>query len=133
MEGVLANRANVNPPLVINRNTNFNLESDSASSQLDPQKEDPSNNDAFQAENDSDPFLTPGARGKRRRVKASANETIKQMFEELQAKRDEEKEAEAALAEEAKGDRRKILDVMTKSQETMSEAVSVLKLMAEKM
>ena len=122
----------MNPPLVINRNTNFNLESDSASSQLDPQK-DPSNNDAFQAENDSDPFLTPGARGKRHRVKASANETIKQMFEELQAKRDEEKEAEAALAEEAKGDRRKILDIMTKSQETMSEAVSVLKLMAEKM
>ena len=49
----------MNPPLVINRNTNF-MESDSASSQFDPQKEDVSN-DASQVDNDSDPFLTPGS------------------------------------------------------------------------
>ena len=104
MEAVLANRANVNPPLVINCNTNF---SDSASNQLDPLKEDASNNEASQAENDSDPFLTPKSthRGKRRRVNGSTNETIKQMFDQLQARRDEKKEAEAVMAEEAKEDR----------------------------
>ena len=111
------------------------MESDSASSQFDPQKEDVSN-DTSQVDNDSDPFLTPGStrRGKkRRRVQGSTKETMREMFDQMQAKRDEEKEEKAAIREEVKEDRKKFLDIMTKNQETISEAVNVFKLMVEKM
>ena len=58
---------------------------------------------------------------------------MREMFDQMQAKRDEEKEEKAAIREEVKEDRKKFLDIMTKNQETISEAVNVFKLMVEKM
>ena len=51
----------------------------------------------------------------------------------LEKKWDDDKESDAATRAEENDRRKKLLDIMTKGQETMTAVVDVLKVMAEKM
>jgi hypothetical protein len=135
MWGVLGERANVNPPIILNRNLPYNGESESASSHLDQSKEDSSANDGLTVD-DGDGFLTGSTspvRAKKKRKVRDPNETMKQMLDVFEKKWEDDKEADATTREEENDGRKKILDIMTKGQETMSAVVDVLKVIADKM
>lgn len=126
----LRNRANVAPPLVINQA--FSFDSDTASSFIDPTKDDASNNAG--PPNDDDPFIPGSAhRGKKKRRMRDPMETMNTVLGVFQQKWEDDKEADAALREEEKEDRNKFLDIMAKNQKTMSDAVDVLRIIADKM
>ncbi len=135
MWGVLGGRANVNPPIIINTLAPYNGESESASSALDLSKEDSSANDgpAFDGE---DGFLTGSAsssKAKRKRKGRDPTESMNKLLGVFEKKWEDEKEADAAIREEESDGRKKILDIMSKGQETMTAVVDVLKTMADKM
>ena len=58
---------------------------------------------------------------------------MKQILDVLEKKWDDDKESDAATRAEENNGRKKLLDIMTKGQETMTAVVDVLKVMAEKM
>ena len=58
---------------------------------------------------------------------------MKDMLDVFQVKWTDQKKAEAAIREEEKEDRERMLDVMTKGQQSMSDAVDVLRSIAQKM
>jgi hypothetical protein len=140
MYPLLSNRATVNPILLINQGSTFgNVESDSqaSGSLLEPAGlEDASNLDGSEVvEDDKDPFVPGSAhRGKKKRKnKDNSSEAVTNMLDVFQVRWQEEKEAEATIRQEEKEDRERMLDVMAKSQKSMSDAVDVLKFIAEKM
>ena len=137
MHPLLSGRATVNPPSLINMNSAFGaIESDSASSYLEPPaNEDSSIRRSGSAENDGDPFVPVSAHRakKRRKVNDTASEAMKDMLDMFQVKWTDQKEAEATIREEEKEDRERMLDVMTKGQQSMSDAVDVLRSIAQKM
>ena len=55
------------------------------------------------------------------------------MLDVFQVRWQEEKEAEGTIRQEEKDYRERMLDVMAKSQKSMSDVVDVLKFIAEKM
>ena len=138
MHPLLSNKATVNPVLLINQGSFNNLESDSqlSGSLLEPPGEIDSNLEGSEAvEDDKDPFVPGSAhRGKKkRRNKDTSSEAVTNMLDVLQVKWQEDKEAEATIRQEEKEDRERMLDVMEKSQKSMSDAVDVLRFMAQKM
>ena len=138
MHPLLSNKATVNPVLLINQGSFNNLESDSQlfGSLLEPPGEIDSNLDGSEVvEDDKDPFVPGSAhRGKKkRRNKDTSSEAVTNMLDVFQVKWQEDKETEATIRQEEKEDRERMLDVMEKSQKSMSDAVDVLRFMAEKM
>lgn len=138
MHPLLSNKATVNPVLLINQGSFNNLESDSqlSGSLLEPPGEIDSNLDGSEVvEDDKDPFVPGSAhRGKKkRRNKDTSSEAVTNMLDVFQVKWQEDKETEATIRQEEKEDRERMLDVMEKSQKSMSDAVDVLRFMAEKM
>jgi len=135
MHPLFANKATVNPALLINKNSSFsNFESDSASSLLDPPVNEESSNHVS-AENDGDPFVPGSAhRGKKRRkVKDRTSDAMNNILDIFQEKWKEDKEAQATIRQEEKEERERMFDVMAKSQQSISDAVDVLKFIAQKM
>jgi hypothetical protein len=137
MHPLLSNKATVNPILLINQGTFNSLESDSqlSGSLLEPPELESNPDGSEVVEDDKDPFVPGSAhRGKKkRRVKDTSSEAVTNMLDVFQVKWQEDKEAEATIRQEEKEDRERMLDVMAKSQKSMSDAVDVLKFIAEKM
>ena len=151
MHPLFANRAFVNPPCIINSNSALTIsESDSASSFFEPAINDSTSNNGGRTEHDGDPFVTGASpnstRGKRKRKSKdnATSEALKNMIDVFQKKWAEDKRAAIAIREEEKQERERekeeqkekrerVLDVMMKSQQSMSDAVEVLRSMARKM
>jgi len=134
MEPVLSGCANVNPSLIINQNTKFPDESEIGSvTPRESQKDDASNSTPV-VDDDGDPFLTGAShRAKKRRRTRDPNEGVKQMLEVFEKKWEDDKTADTLAREEENAGREQILDIMKKNQQTMSDAVDVLRFMAQKM
>ena len=136
MHPLLGERPNINPPLVINHGINFqNSESESISSHLEAETRDDgvSNGDSAPMP-DGDPF-TPGSthRAKKRRRLREPNKLMDTLLETLQEKWDENRKIDENIHEEERIRADKMLDIMAKSHQTMSNTVDVLKLIAEKL
>jgi len=131
MEPVLGGRANVNPPLILNQNS-FPGDSDSTSTPRELQKDEASND--VPVDDSGDPFLTGVThRAKKKCRTRDPNEGIKTMLEVFEKKWEDEKMVDTLARDEEKKGREQILDIMKKNQETMSDAVDVLRFMAQKM
>jgi hypothetical protein len=136
MEPLLGSRPNVCPPLVINQNTNFPIsEAESISSQQagTTRDETTSNNDEAPPP-DGDPFIPRSAhRSKKKRRVREPNKLMNTLMDTLQDKWRDNAELEAARndVQDQRADR--MLDIMAKSEENMSKAVDVLRLIAEKL
>ena len=132
MEPVLGGRANVNPPLILNQNSSFTGDSDSASTPRELQKDDASND--VPVDDEGDPFLTGVThRAKKKRRTRDPNEGVKMMLEVFEKKWEDDKTADTLARDKEMEGREQILDIMKKNQETMSDAVDVLRFMAQKM
>lgn len=138
MQPLLGERPNISPPLVINHSINFqNSESESISSLHPVEAETLRDDGVSNGETpmpDGDPF-TPGAehRAKKRRRLREPNKLMDTLMETLQEKWDENRKVDENIHEEERIRADKMLDIMAKSQQNMSNAVDVLKLIAEKM
>jgi hypothetical protein len=133
---LLGEKASTNPVALLNAGSRLSGagESDSASSFIDPSIY----NDSLSRQSDSvnvehDPFI-PGSpyRGKKRRVKDTAGAAVTKMLDALETKWKDDREIEVEIREEEKQSREQLLDVLTKGQQSMNEAVGILKYIAEK-
>ena len=140
MHPLLSNKVSINPILLINQGSTFNnFESDSASGRSfiePPGLKDASNPEGSEiVEDDGDPFV-PGSvhrEKKKRKHKNTMSDAITDMLDVFQTKWQNDKEAEITIRQEEKEDRERMLDVMAKSQKSMSDAVDVLKFIAQKL
>jgi|SRR5579859_1037006 len=139
MEPLLGGRATVRPPLLINQNTRFpgeDEELDATRAELgqDGDRTLDTAQPAIDADAEADPFVTGAAhRAKKSHRTRDPNEGVKDMINVLKDKWEEDKTAEALARDEEKEGREKILEIMEKNQKAMSDAVDVLKYMANKM
>jgi len=141
MEAILGDRANVNPPLLFNaQNATKRAErdSDSASTSIVTRLQ---RDDSAIDDDGGDPFLTgeKGRAKKKRRIHRDPTEGIANMLEVFKEKWETEREMDALTHEteklsheEEKETREQMLNIMMKSQQTMSDVVDVLRVLAQK-
>ena len=119
-------------PLIINQNSIFPGDSDSTSTPLESQMDDASI--STPADNDGEPHLTGVThRAKKRRKTRDPNEGINTMLEVFEKKWESDKEIDILTREGEKEGREQILDIMKKTQQTMSDAVDALRYIVGKM
>ena len=135
MEPILGDRPNVNPPLIINQNTTFPSDtSDSTSTPLESQKDDASVGVSAAGEDALDPYLTGAShRAKKKRKTRDPNEGVNMMLEVFEKRWESDKEMDLLTREAEKEGREQLMDIMKKNQQTMSDAIDVLRYIADKM
>lgn len=132
MEPILDGRVNVNPPQIYNAQiAQGERDSDSVSTPVVRLKDDDD-------EDIDDPFLTGRAK-KKRKIRRDPTEGIATMIEIFKEKWETEKEMNALTHEEEKisrederETREQMLNIMTKSQQTMSDVVDVLRVLTQR-
>jgi hypothetical protein len=124
MDPVLGDRANVNPPLVINHNTNFNNDEKSLSSE----DSDVTIVKIELPDMEKDPFITGTElpKGKKRRCTYDPNEGVVTMMDALEKKWKSDKEVEEIVRVEEKETADKIMKLMEANVNAMSKAAEAL-------
>jgi hypothetical protein len=148
MEPVLGGRANVNPPLIINRSTEFASESENGSETPRESQRDEASNQGTPVvdDDDGDPFLIGASHRakKRRRRNRDPNEGVREMLEVFEKKWEKDSTAETLVREEERQQKGEVVGIMKENQQimkqnqqimqqTMNNAVDVLRMIAEKM
>lgn len=136
MELVLGDCANVTPLFVFNRDTIVPDDSETGSETSSESQIDDASNGTPMLESDEDPCPTGSlnrARKRRRTRGPNASEGLQQMLEEFEKNWEDAKIANTVAREEERKGREQFLDIMKKSQQSMSDAMDILRSMAQKM